>query len=353
MRVGVFCLLLISSHWQFVATLYMSPPSQPYKGVMSTALAFADTYMARNENAIEKVIDCFERANAHNGTVSFHDCQLALVNQSISLTTALENVLKVPTTHGTRPTALTTGIAIDRKVWVWVGSFSVLAVSSLYVASVVGQTTKPRPDELESERLHRQFGSFANFWQAVSAVESPEKERWIGALCLVAGEFDPRLVDSPIASESTNAAVSESTYSDINAEVERFSSEVEKSQDLEQDTENAAEQVHARECWGKLVDKIIAQRDMRSWRMMVKRSLKIVALLLSVVAVTCIASVGALLHSEIAECSEDVLEKTFGKPKSCNSVQSTKTCRVLCPNPEHSSFYLCVVGSVWTQLSPC
>lgn len=105
----------------------------------------------------------------------------------------------------------------------------VVGVFTLGSAYWLGQVSKPYQPEFEVEKMYRKFHTFSTFWGAVGKQQSPQKERWVGTLCLVAGVFDPPFLEggqakkapAPGPAEEAPLGNEDDTFSGVAAELAR------------------------------------------------------------------------------------------------------------------------------------
>lgn len=293
----------------------------------------------------------------------------------------------------------------------------VVGVFTLGSAYWLGQVSKPYQPEFEVEKMYRKFHTFSTFWGAVGKQQSPQKERWVGTLCLVAGVFDPPFLEggqakkapAPGPAEEAPLGNEDDTFSGVAAELARAAEAQEEEEEMvvgdDADKEGKAalgagrgkdvqdglamlevQATHSQavlgsrlrrrgnRCWQSLKDKVMNERDLRSYRMMVKRSFKTLACMMLLTGITLFlygahSFFGSKAASECKQGNIDVLTAGVGRDElpvdhTCmNDRNGFQVCRVQCKAPRlkrerQTGFYMCFMDkstnfAEWVPLVEC
>lgn len=219
--------------------------------------------------------------------------------------------------------------------------FMFVSLVTLFAVKFVGVVSKPYQPEYEVEKLYRKFHSFSTFWAAVSKQPSPAKERWVGTLCLAGGSVDPVLDLPQVDFQSTAGRPpppNNNTFAGIAAELASGAGASPANPTallqvgLTMRPGQAALKERASQCWEKLLEKVMHVRDLRSWRMMVKRSLRTLAVLMCVTGIVNLVFGYNMITQQNPECKETAL----------NTDTTWLRHRTDCMN-DHNGFYVCKV----------
>eukprot|EP00301_Raphidiophrys_heterophryoidea_P003763 c11686_g3_i1.p1 GENE.c11686_g3_i1~~c11686_g3_i1.p1 ORF type:complete len:484 (-),score=113.22 c11686_g3_i1:747-2198(-) len=139
-----------------------------------------------------KVVDDLATCMAHVMTDAHGLSRCSVTADIASLASTLLTLASpVPAPHGSRPAPF--AVSASSNV-VEAAPFVLMGFLTTTVGWVAGKITTPRPHETAAEKIHRTFGSFHGFWEAVSKHSEQTQREMVTSMCLLADDYEPSIL---------------------------------------------------------------------------------------------------------------------------------------------------------------